>query len=246
MGERVAVVTGAAGQIGRAVLDELTAGGYRAIGLDLPAACPAGDERYHGIDLTDEAAVATLLPTFGAIDLLVLSAGLSAIGGLTDHGITDHRRVMDVTHFAAVSVTLAALPGLRDAGGRIVLIGSVAGFAPVLGRPAYVAAKHAVTGLFTAVRPELAAMGIGLTIVHPTFVTGGMSEVGRAAGTTRATTGSEVTAADVATALVTGAERGREVVLVGRTARLAWTVNRLSPRLYMSLMLRRLRTQEAA
>ncbi len=244
MAERVAVVTGAGGQIGRAVLDELTARGYRAIGLDLPAACH--DQRYQPCDLTDDSAVAALLPGLGPIDLLVHSAGLSAIGALTDHGIHDHRRVMDVTHFGAVSVTLAALPGLRAAGGRIVLIGSVAGFAPVLGRPAYVAAKHAVTGMFTAIRPELAAMGIGLTIVHPTFVTGGMAEVGRSPGARRATTGEEITAAHVADALLKGVDQGREVVLVGRTARLAWTVSRLSPRLYMTLMLRRLRNQEAA
>lgn len=244
MADRVAVVTGAGGQIGRVVLDELSARGYRAIGLDLPAACR--DDRYRACDITDDAAVAALLPEIGAIDLLVHSAGLSAIGALSDHGVADHRRVMDVTHFGAVSVTLAALPGLQQAGGRIVLIGSVAGFAPVLGRPAYVAAKHAVTGLFTAVRPELAAMGIGLTIVHPTFVRGGMAEVGRSPGATRPTTGEEITAHDVAVALLDGVDRGREVVLVGRTARLAWTVSRLSPRLYMTLMLRRLRTQEAA
>ena len=51
-------------------------------------------------------------------------------------------------------MTQAALPGLRKARGRVVLIGSVTGFAPVLGRPPYVAAKHAVTGLFTAIRPN--------------------------------------------------------------------------------------------
>ena len=241
-----AVVTGAGGQIGSAVLDALTDRGYMAHGLDLPTSCPDGDARYRPCDLTDDAAVAELLPRFGRIDLLVHSAGLSAIGGFTDHDVADHRRVMDVTHFAAVSVTLAALPGLREARGRVVLIGSVAGFAPVLGRPAYVAAKHAVTGLFEAIRPELAAAGVGLTVVHPTFVTGGMAEVARAAGSERAPTGEELTVDEVVSALLDGVDRGRDEVLVGRTARLAMAVNRLSPRLYMALMLRRLRNQEAA
>ena len=241
-----AVVTGAAGQIGSSLLDALTARGYNAVGVDLPAAIPSGDERYRGCDLTDDEAVATLLSGLGPITLLVHSAGLSAIGAFTDHDVAAHRRVMDVTHFAAVSVTMAAMPALREARGRVVLIGSVAGFASVLGRPAYVAAKHAVTGLFEAIRPELAAAGIGLTIVHPTFVTGGMAEVGRADGSARATTGEELTAQQVVSALLAGVDRGRDLVLVGRTARLAWVVSRLSPRLYMTLMLRRLRNQEAA
>ena len=87
-----------------------------------------------------------------------------------------------------------------------MLIGSVTGFAPVLGRPPYVAAKHAVTGLFTAIRPELEQQGIGVTIVHLTFVTGGMSEAAR--GGERTTSGPEVTPQDVADALLDGSRTG--------------------------------------
>src|SRR5690606_1736095 len=108
----------------------------------------------------------------GRIDVLIHCAGLSAVGAFEGHDLEVHRRVMDVTHFGAVSVTLAALPALRAASGRVVVVGSVAGFAPVLGRPPYVAAKHAVTGLFTALRPELEPDGVGVTLVHPTFVRG--------------------------------------------------------------------------
>lgn len=246
MAEKVAIVTGAGGQIGSLLLDALTARGYTAIGIDLPEACR--DDRYVGCDLTDDAQVVQVVTAIvidhPRIDLLIHCAGLSAIGTFTDHDIATHRKVMDVTHFATVSVTQVALPGLRAAHGRVVLIGSVAGFAAVLGRPAYVAAKHAATGLFTALRPELAAAGVGVTIVHPTFVGTGMSEVGRSQGAHRPTTGAEVTAQDVSAAVMTAVDRGREVVLVGRTARLAWTVSRLSPRLYMTLMTRRLRSQE--
>src|SRR5690606_35120519 len=159
-----------------------------------------------------------------------------AIGAFEDHDLEVHRRVMDVTHFGAVSVTLAALPALRAASGRVVVVGSVAGFAPVLGRPPYVAAKHAVTGLFTALRPELEPDGVGVTLVHPTFVSGGMAEASdRAEGRERATTGEELTPADVADAVVVAIARGRDHVLVGRTARRAWIVNRLAPTLYERL-----------
>ncbi len=243
----VAVVTGAGGQIGRALLDRLTDAGAHAVGLDLPASCPPGDDRYLSCDVTDEdqvrAAVDEVGRRYGRIDLLVHSAALSAIGRFEDHDVATHRRVMEVTHLGVVSLTLAALPLLRAAGGRVVLIGSVAGFAPVLGRPPYVAAKHAVTGLFETLRPELAAQGIAVTVCHPTFVTGGMAEaVGREQGHARATSGEELTPDDVAGALLDGVARGRETVLVGRTAQLAWVVSRHLPRTYRHLMTRRLRS----
>jgi len=243
----VVVVTGAGGQIGRALLDRLTDLGATAIGLDLAASCPPGDDRFLPCDLTDEGQVRSVVHEVGRrhgrIDLLVHSAGLSAIGRFEDHDLATHRRVMDVTHFGVVALTLAALPLLRAAHGRLVLIGSVAGFAPVLGRPPYVAAKHAVTGLFETLRPELAEQGVAVTVCHPTFVTGGMSEaVGRAQGHARATSGEEVTAEDVADAILDGVARGRERVLVGRTARLAWVVSRHLPGTYRRIMTRRLRS----
>jgi NAD(P)-dependent dehydrogenase (short-subunit alcohol dehydrogenase family) len=242
----VVLLTGAAGQIGRALVDALGTAGSTVIGLDLPQACPEGDPRYLPCDITDEQAVhdtvERAVTNHGPIDVLVHCAGLSAIGAFEEHDLEVHRQVMDVTHFGAVSVTLAALPALRAASGRIVVVGSVAGFAPVLGRPPYVAAKHAVTGLFTALRPELEPEGIRVTLVHPTFVRGGMAEASdRADGRERPTTGEELTAGDVADAIVAAIANGRDHVLVGRTARRAWIVNRFAPSLYTRLMTRRLR-----
>ena len=252
MAERVAVVTGSEGRIGRLVCDGLRARGYAVVGLDRPHAFPDGADRGADripVDVSDEdqvrEAFAQVAREHGRVDLLVLSAGLSAIGGFADHDLAVHRQVMDATHFGAVACLQAAYPLLRASGGRVVLIGSVTGFAPVLGRPAYVAAKHAVTGLLEALRPELAADGIAVTVVHPTFVAGGMSEAAaRTGGAQRAVTGEEITSADVADAVLRGIERGAERVLVGRTARLAWVASRHTPRLYRRLMVRRMASQK--
>lgn len=230
------MVTGASGRIGRHVVDGLLARGYAVQGLDL---VPGPHTRV--CDLADEEAVRAVVGGLPRLDLLVLCAGLSAIGAVDDHGLDTHRRVMNGTHFSAVGPLLAALPALRRARGRVVLVGSVAGFAPVLGRPAYVAAKHAVTGLFTALRPELAADGVRVVIVHPTFVTGGMGVADQAGSDGRTTTGAELTPEQVAQAIVEAAEGRRDVVLVGRTARLAWSASRHAPRMYTRLMTRRLR-----
>lgn len=241
----VAVVTGAAGRIGTSLLRAFGREGWTVVGLDLPDACPPDDTRFIGVDITDPDAVdatfAEVLARHGRIDLLVNNAGTSAIGAFTDHDVRTHAQVMAVNHLGAVACTQAALPALVASGGRVVVTSSVAGFAPVLGRPAYVAAKHAVTGLFDALRPELGAMGVGVTVVHPTFVTGGMGEAAdRATDARRTTTGPEISPDDVAAAVLRAVRTGQGRVLVGRTAHLAWHLNRLLPRTYASLMTRRL------
>lgn len=236
----VALVTGAAGQIGVRLVTRFAEAGYDVVGLDVQT----GDGIL-GCDITDpqavRASVAEVLAEHGRLDVLVHNAGISAIGRFEDHDVETHQRVMAVNHLGPVALTQAALPALRASCGRVVVIGSVAGFAPVLGRPAYVAAKHAVTGLFEALRPELARDGVGVTLVHPTFVTGGMGEAAdRAEGRERATTGPEISADDVARAVVEGVGRDRDLVLVGRTARLSYHLRRLAPRVYVRLMTRRL------
>lgn len=245
--DKVVVITGAGGRIGRCLVVELERRGAVVVGLDLPAACPPGDRRYVPCDITDEtqvrAAIAQVTAWRPGIDVLVHAAELSAIGAFEDHDLAIHRQVMEVTHLGAVSVTQAALPALRRTLGRIVLIGSVAGFAPVLGRPPYVAAKHAATGLFTALRAELAPDGVGVSICHPTFVAGGMSEAyGRSQGRERPVSGEELSPLQVATALLDGVAAGRDVILVGRTAKLAWQVGRRAPAVYERIMTRRLRS----
>lgn len=247
----VAVVTGAAGAIGTALTATLTAAGYDVVGLDLPAACPPerlASGAMVGCDITDDAEVRAvferIVADHGRIDLLVNNAGISAIGAFDDHDVETHRQVLAVNHLGSVSCTQAALPALRQSRGHVVVISSVAGFAPVVGRPAYVAAKHAVTGMFESLRPELARDGVGVTLVHPTFLT---THLGTAeGGTERTTTGSAVTADDVARAVLEGVQKRRPRVLVGRTAHVAWHVRRLAPGLYERLMTRRMTATEGA
>lgn len=240
--DAVVIVTGAAGSIGSALRRLLTAGGAVVVGLDVAGDPQAG---ILACDITDEtqvrAAVDQVIVEHGRLDVLVNNAGISAIGAVDDHGVETHRRVMDVNYLGALACTLAALPHLRASRGSIVTLGSVAGFAPVVGRPAYVAAKHAVTGLMEALRPELAADGIHVGMVHPTFVT---TALGTADGSQqRSTTGAQVTPEDVAAAVIDVVSHRRDRALVGRTAYLAWHASRLAPRTYTRLMTRRLRQE---
>lgn len=244
----IVVVTGARGRIGQRMLAHFEQAGFRVVGLDLPRRDPGPDDGILDCDITDAAQVAATFARIGEehgqIGVLVNNAGITAIGAFLDHDVATHRALLEVNHLGAIACTQAALPLMRR-GSRIVVMSSVAGFAPVVGRPAYVAAKHALTGLFEALRPELAPQGIGVTLVHPTFVTGGgMGEaVDRKDGTSRTTAGAQVTPDDVAAAVLTAVRKGQDRVLIGSTSKLSWHIRRLAPATYVRLMLRRLKQE---
>lgn len=252
---RVVLVTGAAGGIGTALVRAFAAAGYATVGTDLGQAAPDGlaIDLWQRADVTDAedmaAAVAAATERFGRLDVLVANAGITALGTFEETSDATFAQVMDVNLHGAVRSTRAALPALRATGGRVVAIASVAGFAPVLGRPAYVASKHAVAGLFESLRYELAPQGVGVAVVYPTFLATAPADANVAgrdvgtppAGTGRSTTGGLLDADDVAASVVDAVRRGRDQVFPGRTARLAHLAHRLAPRLYARVMVRRLR-----
>lgn len=256
----VVVVTGAAGAIGTALVRRFAAVGCRVVGIDLdehaPAAIAGVVDLWCRGDVTEAAemhdAMDTAVAALGRIDVVVANAGITALGSFDETSDEAFARVMEVNLHGAVRTLRAALPHLRASRGRVAVMSSVAGFAPVLGRPAYVASKHAVTGLFESLRPELAPDGVGVTVVHPTFLATSPADSNPAEtaadpagqppadGTPRRVTGRLLDADDVAREVVRGVRRGDGQVLVGRTARLAHLVHRLAPTLYVRQMVRRL------
>jgi short-subunit dehydrogenase len=77
---------------------------------------------------------------------------------------------MAVDWQAPVELCLSALPLLRESEGRIVNIGSMAGWMPVPGRAAYGAAKSALTQFFEVLRLELEGDGVRVLMVYPSFL----------------------------------------------------------------------------
>jgi NAD(P)-dependent dehydrogenase (short-subunit alcohol dehydrogenase family) len=243
-----ALVTGAAGHIGAALLRLLPAAGYRTVGLDRPGAVPGDADVWWTADLTDPASEAELAHRVAGLprlDVVVNGAGVTALGSFEGTDDEAFRRVMDVNYHGALRATRAALPALRQRGGHVVTLSSVAGFLPTVGRPAYVGAKHAVTGVFRALGAELAPAGVAVTVVHPAFLATPVTEVGAAAP--RSTTGAPLDADDVARAVVAALARRRRTgrapgrVLVGRTAHLADVLARALPDTAVRLAARSLR-----
>lgn len=116
------------------------------------------------------ALVAQAVRHFGRLDTLVNNAGISAQANFADVHAQDlhwYIDLMRVNLWGAVWCTHEALPHLRQARGRIVAVGSLAGLVGVPGRTAYSASKFAMTGFFEALRAELKPAGVSVTIAYP-------------------------------------------------------------------------------
>ena len=247
------VVTGAASGIGRALADRLAAAGAKVAMLDRDeAALRREAQRLESAraeilvvpcDVTDEVqvadAVAGVQARWGDIDVLVNNAGITHIGELATTDSAVFRAVMNVNFFGALYCTKAALPSLRRSGGAIVAISSVAGFAPLLGRSGYAASKHALHGLFSTLRCELADEGVNVMLVCPGF-TDTAIEAHALGQATRKTFGRLADPDDVAQAIIRGLAHRRRTLVLTPVGKAAWWISRLFPTFYERMMTRRM------
>ena len=155
---RTAVVTGAAGGIGRALVALLEAEGADALGLDIA----------DGFDVSDRAAWDAVEPA----DLVCLNAGVLARG---DGSLADYRRIVGVNVDGVVFGVQALAPGMRE-GSVFVVTASLAGLIPMESDPLYVLTKHAVVGYAGSVAPLLEPRGIRVNLVCPGIVRTPMTE----------------------------------------------------------------------
>jgi 3-oxoacyl-[acyl-carrier protein] reductase len=181
---RVALVTGAAQGIGRAIAEAFLASGAKVQLADLDrdgieAAGAALGVPAHVLDLSDRAAahglVSALVSGEGRLDILALAAGgvRGQIGRPLDEiGEEDWRELFRANVDGAFWLAQAAAPAMRrQGGGRIVAIASGAGLRPSLtGIQAYAAAKHALVGLTRQLALELGPHGVTVNAVAPGFV----------------------------------------------------------------------------
>jgi NAD(P)-dependent dehydrogenase (short-subunit alcohol dehydrogenase family) len=256
------MVTGAGGGLGHAIAWSFAKAGARIVAFDRDAeglATLAGELEAAGRaclgvpgDVTDPAAcaaaVAAAVGRYGRLDVLVANAGISHRSGFADTELAVIRRVLEVNFFGAVNCTKAALPHLLRSRGLVVAISSVAGFSPLIARTGYAASKHALHGFFDSLRAEVRPQGVDVMMVCPSFIATRIDRnaLGGDGGPVRhgqVVVGPQQDAACVAERILRGAREGRRLLRIGRTARLAWWLNRLAPGIYDTIMARRLRAE---
>jgi NAD(P)-dependent dehydrogenase (short-subunit alcohol dehydrogenase family) len=176
-----AVVTGAAGGIGRAVSRQLIAHGAIVHGLDrnaealkqLSSECGAELFVSYVVDLADAAAVERILKDLlhrldGRCDILVNNAGVSRLRSLSDTDDTLLSWLFAVNFFAAFRVTRALLPALKLSGrGSVINIASELALVGQADYSAYCATKGAMLAWSRALSIELAGGGIRVNAVCP-------------------------------------------------------------------------------
>ena len=181
LAERVIVVTGGRSGIGKAVVDGLLAHGASVVSLDLsaPPADSAALELVCDVSSPEavEKAMAQAVETYGGLDGLVQSAGITRDGLLWKMSAEDWGIVLDVNLTGAFLVLKAAVPHLRKRGaGSIVNVTSINGMRGKFGQSNYAASKAGLIALTKTAARELGAFGIRVNAVAPGLVMTPMTE----------------------------------------------------------------------
>lgn len=177
MSKPVAMVSGAGGGLGVAIVQRLTDDGFAVAGCDLGAG--AGCAVHAAVDVVDRSAVcdfvARVEDELGPLGVVVTAAGVQRAGPSEAVDERDWKLVLDVNLTGTWNVIQAALPGMLERGrGRIVTISSEIGVSGLERYAAYAASKGGVIALTKALARELAPQGVCVNSVAPGPIEAGM------------------------------------------------------------------------
>ena len=181
MGNKVAIVTGAASGIGLAIAQELAMRGVRVTlsdiddekGKEATAALP--NARFQFANMTIENDCKRLatdtLAAEGHVDILVNDAGIQYVAPITEFPLSKWNEIMDIMLTAPFILTKEVLPGMYSGNwGRVINIASVHALRASAFKSAYVAAKHGLLGLTRVTALEGAEHGVTCNAICPSYV----------------------------------------------------------------------------
>jgi NAD(P)-dependent dehydrogenase (short-subunit alcohol dehydrogenase family) len=265
---RVAVVTGAASGIGRALAVELAREGAVLALSDVNEGGLAETRRLaeglgarvssERLDVADRAAVerhaARVVADHGRANLVINNAGVGLGATISDMSYDDLAWLFGINFWGVVHGTKAFLPHLRQSGdGHVVNVSSVFGIIAVPGQGAYNAAKFAVRGFTECLRQELELEGapVSATCVHPggikTDIARNARVIERAGSPSREEMNAyfdrmaRTTPETAARKILRGVKKNARRVLIGPDAHAIDVLQRLLPTSYQALLVRQAR-----
>ena len=258
----VAVITGAGSGIGRGLTLLLAKRGMTVIASDLNetradetrelAKDLAGQVESEALDVTDAEAVDRMIrgahARHGRIDYLFNNAGIAVAGEVQNVSLEDWRNVLDVNLNGVVHGVVSAYGIMVEQGfGHIINTASIEGLAPFPGTVSYVASKHAVVGLSTALRAEGADLGVRVSAVCPGLILTRIFEDSKMVGLNREEMLEAlpermgVTPDECARRIMKGVDKNRPIIPITGFAWILWILMRMSPSLVLRMMGRNMR-----
>lgn len=265
LSQGVAVVTGAASGIGRALARQLSAAGSALAIADLDekglAETAASLQTKfpvttHILDVSDESAVKSFSndveARHGRVTLLINNAGVALIGTFEEISLDDLRWLMNINFWGVVYGVKYFLPNLKQQPrAHIVNLSSIFGMVGPVGQSAYCASKFAVRGFSEVLRHELAGSSVSLSVVHPGGIHTPIAKHARVGANTPKQRKEEAVAffekvtpttpEAAAARILQGVEKREPRILIGRDARQIDILQRLRPATYWKTMAKRTR-----
>ncbi len=266
---KVAIITGGASGIGRAVCEELARRGAIVVVADINTegakrvmagiSDTGGRARAVMLDVTDEDAVEELIQStaadYGRLDYMFNNAGIAIAGEARDMDIDDWRRLLDINLMGVIYGSSAAYELMVKQGfGHIVNTASGAGLFPMVPSAPYVTSKHGVVGLSTSLRAEGAGLGVKASVVCPGVVDTGIFDASSFHGIDKDGYMSYMpksiflTPEKAARTILKGVSKNRGIIVVSWHCHMMWWTYRflpalthLSNRLMLNAMRRMLR-----
>jgi NAD(P)-dependent dehydrogenase (short-subunit alcohol dehydrogenase family) len=246
---KVAIITGSAGGLGKALAEEMASRGCHLVLADInvellektAAKLRAAGARLDSkaVDVRDARRVQELVEgTFrelGRVDYLFNNAGVNLCAELRDTTLEDWNLLIDVNLRGVVHGVHAAYPIMQAQGfGHIVNTASVAGLVPAAAEGAYSATKHAVVGLSSALRIEAEAFGVRVSVVCPGLIDTPILESTKYVkfdpdALLKIAPEKPLDARKAARLILRGIDRNQFLILVTATAHALWRIHRYAP-----------------
>ena len=254
---KVAIVTGGASGIGRALCEELGHRGANVVVADIniqrtsrvvsDITKAGGRARAAHLDVCQldqfRKVVDETISEFGQTDYMFNNAGIAMCGEMRDMGIEHFQRIMDINLWGVIHGTMIAYQVMTRQGfGHIVNTASLGGLIPEPMATVYALTKHAVVGLSTSLRIEAADLGVKVSVVCPGFVRTNALNAATYIGINREEAIEEmsgmrmVEAAKCARVILKGIQRNRAIITDSSISRIMWWLYRMSPGILRSFL----------
>ena len=248
--DKVAIVTGGASGIGRALCEEMARRGTRVVAADInlegaeqvasAISATGGQADAARLDVTQSDEVQKLIDQtaskHGRLDFMFNNAGIATLGEVRDMKPGQWQRIIDINLMGVVYGSTAAYSLMVEQGfGHIVNTASQAGLYPVSSTTSYALTKHGVVGLSTSLRAEGAGLGVKVSVVCPGPVVSNIVDDATMVGEYKKNFMADapqfmlMDTSRAARVILRDVARNRAIIVFPFLARYLWWLHRISP-----------------